>query len=248
MRLALVSDIHGNLPALEAVAADIERRGVDAVVNLGDNLSGPLLPRQTAQFLMARGWPTLAGNHDRALLADNPALRSPADDHALAELTAAELSWLATLPPTLRWSPEVFLCHGTPKSDLQYFFETVESGAVRLAREEEIESRRAGEASPVIACGHTHMPRALRNAVGQLLVNPGSVGLQAYLDDDPPVHVVETGTTDARYAIVEQTAGRWTALLLAVPYDFKSMAVLAGRNGRPDWQHALLSGRAFATA
>ena len=56
MRIALVSDIHGNLPALEAVAADIRRRGADRVVNLGDNLSGPLLPRETAQWLMASGY------------------------------------------------------------------------------------------------------------------------------------------------------------------------------------------------
>ena len=61
MRLALVSDIHGNLPALEAVVADIRRHGVDQVLCLGDNLSGPLLPLETAQFLMASGWPVLAG-------------------------------------------------------------------------------------------------------------------------------------------------------------------------------------------
>ena len=48
MRIAVVSDIHGNLPALQAVVADIARRGVDSVVNLGDSLSGPLLPRETA--------------------------------------------------------------------------------------------------------------------------------------------------------------------------------------------------------
>jgi len=52
MRIAVVSDIHGNLPALEAVVCDFTRRGVDAVVNLGDNVSGPLLPLETAQFLM----------------------------------------------------------------------------------------------------------------------------------------------------------------------------------------------------
>lgn len=50
MRIAFVSDTHGNLTALEAVAADITRRGADRVVNLGDNLSGPLLPRETAQI------------------------------------------------------------------------------------------------------------------------------------------------------------------------------------------------------
>ncbi|MBA4263191.1 MAG: YfcE family phosphodiesterase, partial [Comamonadaceae bacterium] len=53
MRIAFVSDIHGNLPALQAVLAHIARHGVDRIINLGDSLSGPLLPEETAQFLMA---------------------------------------------------------------------------------------------------------------------------------------------------------------------------------------------------
>ena len=53
--IAVVSDIHGNLPALQAVQ-DFQRRGVDGVINLGDSLSGPLLPQQTARYLMASGW------------------------------------------------------------------------------------------------------------------------------------------------------------------------------------------------
>jgi predicted phosphodiesterase len=67
-RIALISDIHGNLAALEAVAADIQKRAVDCVVNLGDSLSGPLLPLETAQLLMAAGWLSLAGNHEQQLL------------------------------------------------------------------------------------------------------------------------------------------------------------------------------------
>lgn len=243
MRIALVSDIHGNLAALEAVADDIARRQVDAVFNLGDILSGPLLARDTARFLMARGWPAIAGNHDRALLAADPRLRSPSDQHALAELGATELSWLASLPPTRRLDVGAFLCHGTPGNDLQYFFETVADGGVRLATAMEIAERRSGETAPLIACGHSHVPRVLRDDAGRLLVNPGSVGLPAYRDDDAPAHVVETGAPDARYAVVENIGGAWQALLVAVPYDYRSMAALAGRNGRPDWQQALLSGR-----
>ena len=68
MRIAIVTDIHGNLPALEAVAADIKRQGADLIVNLGDSLSGPLLPLETAQYLMSAGWLSLAGNHERQVL------------------------------------------------------------------------------------------------------------------------------------------------------------------------------------
>lgn len=83
VRIAIVSDIHGNLAALEAVALDIQRRGVDAVVNLGDSLSGPLLPRETAEFLMAKGWLSLAGNHERQLLTNPPEQRSASDAYPL---------------------------------------------------------------------------------------------------------------------------------------------------------------------
>ena len=68
MRIAAVSDIHGNLFALDAVLADIARRGVYLIVNLGDIVSGPLLPLDTAQRLMALGLPTIRGNHERQVL------------------------------------------------------------------------------------------------------------------------------------------------------------------------------------
>jgi predicted phosphodiesterase len=67
-RIAILSDIHGNLPALEAVIADAEAQGCTGFANLGDSLSGPLWPVETADLLMAQGWPTIAGNHERQLL------------------------------------------------------------------------------------------------------------------------------------------------------------------------------------
>ena len=69
MRLAAVTDIHGNLPALEAVLADVGRSQVGPVVNLGDILAGPLLPVETADRLMALALLTIRGNHERQVLA-----------------------------------------------------------------------------------------------------------------------------------------------------------------------------------
>jgi predicted phosphodiesterase len=111
MRIAIVSDIHGNLPALEAVLRDIGRRGVDRIVNLGDSLSGPLMVRETAQFLMAQDWVQLAGNHERQVLAGSP---GASDEYARSQLGAAALAWMATLEPSLWLSEDVLLCHGTP--------------------------------------------------------------------------------------------------------------------------------------
>lgn len=165
MRIAVLADIHGNLAALEAVVADFTRRGVDAVVNLGDHLAGPLLPRETARFLMARPWTHLAGNHERQMLtAEGP--RGPSDEYALSRLGRAELDWLAALPPTAMFEHDVRLCHGTPGSDTDYFLETAEPGRVRPATPREVEARRGGETAALILCGHTHTPRSVRTARG----------------------------------------------------------------------------------
>ena len=239
MRIAIVSDIHGNLPALEAVLRDIGRRGVDRVVNLGDSLSGPLMVRETAQFLMAQDWAQLAGNHERQVLAGSP---GASDEYARSQLGAAELAWMASLKSSLWLSEDVLLCHGTPDSDVTYFLESVAPDHLRLASITEVDQRLGDVRAELVACGHTHVQRSVRASNGTLIVNPGSVGLQAYDDAHPVFHQVQSGSPDARYAIVEQVAGQWISTLIAVPDDSRAMADLAQRNGRPDWVRALLTG------
>jgi len=243
MRIALVSDIHGNLPALLAVVDDIARRGVDRIINLGDSLSGPLLAAETADYLMQQDWLQIAGNHERQLLHFDPTKGSESDRHALARLTPAMLAWLAQLPTEAHIAQdEVLLCHGTPHSDLQYFLESVETFGARPANAQEVQQRRGGAVAQVICCGHTHVPRLCKTIDGTLIVNPGSVGLQAYDDDHPYPHVIENGSPDARYAIIERSNKDWRAALHCVPYDHESMARLAQENGRPDWAIALRTG------
>ncbi|MBV7542512.1 metallophosphoesterase [Acidovorax sp. sic0104] len=242
MRIALVSDIHGNLAALEAVAADIRQRGADRVVNLGDNLSGPLLPRETAQWLMASDWLSLAGNHERQVLNLRPGKGGPSDQYAHAQLTETEFAWMRSLAHCMHLDDNVLLCHGSPRSDHEYLLETLDGHALRLATPAEIGERvGAHGAVPVIACGHTHVPRAVRRGV-QLLVNPGSVGLQAYSDDHPVDHAVQGGSPDARYALITLRNGHWQAEHIAVPYGHEAMALLAEQRGRPEWAHALRTG------
>lgn len=236
MRIAVLSDIHGNLPALEAVVKDMARRGADQVVNLGDSLSGPLLPKETAQFLMAQNWVHLAGNHERQLL-NLHAHSSPSDTYAHAQLGNAEFAWIATLKPAQAFAEDVLLCHGTPSSDVVGLLETAEQAATS----DEIEERLADTPVGLVLCGHTHVPRSVRRE-SQLIVNPGSVGLQAYEDEHPYPHVVATGSPDARYAIVERVGGEWHASLISVPYKHADMAKLARLRNRSDWEVALLTG------
>lgn len=244
MRIALVSDIHGNLAALEAVVADIQCRGVDEIICLGDNISGPLLPRETAQYLMASGWTILAGNHERQVLSYSPDKGGQSDGYAHAQLTGVEFAWLRSLQPQLKMNSEVFLCHGTPRSDCEHFLESVRDGRLSVASLAEITERIGDVLAPVVACGHSHVPRSVRLPSGQLCVNPGSVGVQAYTDDHPEHYVMELGTPDAHYAVIAKTKSGWAYESYAVPYDHGSMAELAKARGRLDWERALLSGYA----
>jgi putative phosphoesterase len=237
MRFAVVSDIHGNLPALEAVVADLTRRGIDKVVNLGDSLSGPLLPLETCQFLMAQNWIHLAGNHERQIL-EIGTHSGESDKYAHSQLSFKELTWIASLSSVLKFAPDVLLCHGTPSSDHNAFLQTAE----RAATAKEIEVQLGISQEALIICGHTHVPRSVRSISGALIVNPGSVGQPAYADDFPYPHVVETGSPDARYAIMEKHEQEWIPSLISVPYDNKAMARLARLRGRLDWECALLTG------
>lgn len=239
MRIAVVSDIHGNLPALEAVLRDATRRGVDATINLGDSLSGPLLPRETAEFLMTRDWVQLAGNHERQILSSRPEERSAEDVYAHSQLGGAVLAWIASLKPLARFADDVLLCHGTPASDGEYFLETVDPRGIRAASATEIEARLGTADATLVLCGHTHTARVVRSRSSVLLVNPGSVGLPAYDDLRPYPHVVAAGSPDARYAIVERGKEGWSVALIAVPYDHRAMAELARLRGMPGWEHAL---------
>ncbi len=264
-RIAIVSDIHGNLPALEAVWAEIERAAPALVVNLGDIASGPLWPRETVQWLMAREaaepalWRTIAGNHERQALAADLARMGASDACAARALGAPERAWLAALPGTQWLADDVLLCHGTPASDLVYFMETVTPGfgvdghrGVRAASVAELSARaaetpaadaRSGLSASMIVCGHTHVPRAMAVPGGPLVVNPGSVGLQAYDDVHPHPHFVENGSPDARWALVERDRrGAWHVQLRTTPYDWPAAAARAQDNGRGDWADALATG------
>jgi len=241
--IALIADIHGNLPALEAVAADIATRGVSQVVNLGDHVSGPLWPRETAEFLMRQPWVGIAGNHDRQVAFDDPVTHGPSDRYAFGQLTAEHVGWLRALPAGLMLTEhDMLVCHGTPGDDAEYLLETPEHGGLRLASQVEVAARLGNAAARVIACGHSHIPRLVHLPDGTAIVNPGSVGLPAYTDDGPRPHVSETGSPLARYARLEFTGRKLAVTFVAVEYDHARAARQAEANGRPDWAVSLRTG------
>jgi diadenosine tetraphosphatase ApaH/serine/threonine PP2A family protein phosphatase len=237
-KTAVLSDIHGNLPALITTVADAEVRGCTRFLNLGDILSGPLWPAETAAWLMARDWPTIAGNHERQVLSDPPGRMNASDSFTRAALAAAMLDWMAALPATLSLDG-MFLCHGTPASDVTPLTDTLEGDRLRIASEDELVERLAGQGASRVLCGHTHVPRLIELADGRRVLNPGSVGLQAYDDDHPRPYRVENGDPLARYAVIDGEA----ISLHAVAYDHLAAARKAEAERRPDWAIGLATGR-----
>jgi predicted phosphodiesterase len=243
MRFAAIADIHGNYLALEAVIADIRAEGIDEIVNLGDMASGPLDARRTMDALMALDAVHVLGNHDRYLIDRPPEKMSSWDRPAHAQLDAGHLDWLRAVPPTRVFRDRAFLCHATPDNDQVYWLETVlPDGTVRMSSLEAIEQAATDIAQSLILCGHTHIARAVRLGDGRLVVNPGSVGSPGYRDTHPFAHLIEAGTPDARYAILESKGDRWHVTFRHVPYDHDAMAALARRNGQPELASALATG------
>jgi diadenosine tetraphosphatase ApaH/serine/threonine PP2A family protein phosphatase len=107
----------------------------------------------------------------------------------------------------------------------------------------EVDQLLQGTSESVVLCGHTHLPRYIRTPAGRLVVNPGSVGLPAYSDSEPHVHVMETGSPDASYSILESVGGSFLVRHMRVPYRSDLAAARAQAEGRTDWAEWLASGR-----
>ena len=248
-RIALISDVHGNTPALLAVLDAIATDGVEHIVNLGDVASGGVDPRGTLDTLRSRpDILTVRGNHERQLLTLPRERMGPSDRLAYDVLGADDREWLLALPMCREIAPGALAFHGSPDDDLRYLLETVDPDApdgLREASDAEI-VKGLGEAFAdydLYVCGHTHLQRTRVLPEGARVVNPGSVGWPAYDDDAPAPHRVQAGSPHARYTIVERRASGWVVDERAIDYDYDAAIALARANGRPDVAHALRTGR-----
>lgn len=181
MRVAALYDIHGNLPALEAVLGEVREADVDRVVVGGDVVPGPM-PREAIAALLALDLPVqcIRGNGERWVLAR----RSGEESDAVPEQAREVIRWvaerlapdeareLASWPPLLTLEiaglGRVVFCHATPRSDSELF--------TRLTPEERLRPVFEPSRAAVVVCGHTHMPFERR--IGNVgVVNAGSVGM-----------------------------------------------------------------------
>jgi putative phosphoesterase len=181
MRVAAIYDIHGNLPALEAVLDDIRRTGVDRVVVGGDVVPGPM-PRETLARLLDLDMPVefLVGNGDRAVAEEMAGLEPggvPAQfrdliRHSARELAPEHAQLISSWPKTVRIEMDglggVLFCHATPRNDTEIFVRTTTDDRLRPVFE--------GVTAQLVVCGHTHMQ--FDRSVGDIrVVNAGSVGM-----------------------------------------------------------------------
>ncbi|MEJ7812692.1 MAG: metallophosphoesterase family protein [Gemmatimonadaceae bacterium] len=176
MRVAALYDIHGNLPALEAVLHDVHQAGVDHVVVGGDVVPGPM-PRETLACLLDLDLPVqfIHGNGDREVLA--PTGTVPEQFREAMRWNAGQLlpeherelaSWPSTLRVEIPGLGEVLFCHATPRNDTEIF--------TRLTPDDRLVPVFEGLDVPLVICGHTHMQ--FDRTIGRVrVVNAGSVGM-----------------------------------------------------------------------
>ena len=221
MRVAALYDIHGNLPALEAVLADVEREAPDLLVTGGDVASGPF-PRETIALLRDVRLPVahIMGNADRELIAVSGCsdCASAGDDPmaqgslwAAGQLGVAEREFLTGFVPTLTLDIDglgrVLFCHGSPFSD--------EESITLVTSDERLGDILAGVAEQTIVCGHTHS-QFDRSQDGIRVVNAGSVGMP--YEDSPAAYWALLGPD---------------VQLRRTEYDLRRAADLIRRSGWP---------------
>jgi predicted phosphodiesterase len=239
MRLGLISDIHGNLFALETVLAELARERLDELICLGDVAALGPEPGAVLARLQSLGCPVVMGNMDAWLL--SPPDLSGADelDQALvrwhtSQLSDAERAYIRAFPPTIERSlgaERTLLCfHGSPRS----YHDVI----VPTTPDDVVDSMLGGAGAGILAGGHTHLQMVRRHGDAHL-INVGSVGL-------PGVGAATQRNRDVRwaeYAVIEADADSLDISLRRTPLDVERMLTLAQASGMPapaiDWWRAL---------
>lgn len=238
MRVAIISDIHGNLVALGAALADIAGQAVDQIVCLGDvALAGPQ-PREVSQRLRALGYPVVMGNCDAWMLDPPPPDPTKEGDAARLEaierwsteqLTEEDKTYFRSFQPTVSLSlgeGKSLLCfHGTPRS----YGEIIKATTL----DSQLDEVFAGVEADVLVGGHTHA-QLFRRWRGALLLNPGSVGLP--FDGVPPDSGPFPGLHNpawAEYLLLTADGPRLSVDLRRVPYSLDELRRAITASGMP---------------
>lgn len=211
MTTALISDLHGNLTALDAVLADLQSVGAEQVICLGDIAALGPLPNETINRLRERDIKSIRGNHDP--MAGGSPILADLEEWTISRLDEDNLNWLRSLPfslvTTLEEAVDLLCVHGSPLS----FNEQILAGA----SDEELAIAMDGQTCNVLACGHTHL-QLLRRMKRCTVLGVGSVGMpfEKAFDGSQPPRIFPW----AEYALIKAEADKISFELRRITYDF----------------------------
>ena len=244
MRIAIISDIHGNSIALPEVVKDIRNRGADTIINLGDSLYGPLDPKGTYELLVSNDIISLSGNEDRIILENlNKESDSETLEYVKSQIDNPIIEWLKSLPFHIVTDWDMYCCHGTPQSDTDYLLEKLVHDCISIREMHEIDKLLTNIIQNIVVCGHSHISNIVETNC-RLIVNPGSLGLPAYNDDVPIFHRMQNYNPRANYAILNINGNSKSVERFSIDYDYRQAATLAMKNNRSDWAEWIKTGRA----
>jgi len=232
VRVGLISDLHGNCLALDAVLAELEREQLDSIVCLGDVAVGPQ-PHEVLARVRELGCPIVLGNWDAACLDGLPAATAETEEIVNEihgwwsdQLSSDDRAFLRTFVPQLELQldgVDALLFHGSPRSYDDWIFATTP--------DEELDAMLDGHRQPLLVGGHTHL-QLLRRWRESLLVNPGSVGLPFLSWWPDRVRVAPW----AEYAILTVEDGRIHVDLRRTPFDVDKLLSISRSSGMPHAQ------------
>jgi predicted phosphodiesterase len=241
---AIISDIHGNSLALSTVLKDIKSRGIEKIINLGDHFFGALEPEAVAGILRENEMLCISGNTDREILESiDSGFTKDGMDRVKANLSKQSIAWLRSLPKTATCDGLFFVCHGTPESDDEYLLEKVTANGVFVYNDEELLKSIGHIKERIILCGHSHVNRVVYLSNNKIILNPGSVGLPAYLGNGEHRFAMESMTPHAKYAIVHADGDAISIEQVLCAYGWHQASEAARRNGNEKWAQFLLHGR-----
>ncbi|RXK00943.1 metallophosphatase family protein [Arcobacter sp. CECT 8986] len=245
MQIAILSDIKSNVYALQEVIKDIKSRNIEVVLNLGDMFYGPIEPRATYELIRENKFINICGDKDReileaslAQLEENPMLR-----YVYEDLKEDVLYWIQDLQFEKIIGGIYYMIHGTYFDDSQYLLEDISNDNIVPRSDEEIIRLTDDIKATFILCGNSHIPKVHKLNNGQIAINPGSVGLQAFKSDKPSNHIVQNNTPDAAYTILTVDDNQYSVEQVRVKYDFEKAALKALENKKEDWAYALRTGK-----
>jgi putative phosphoesterase len=225
LKVALLSDVHANLPALQEVLREVHRRGAEVILHAGDVLGYNPFPDDVVEAFRGEGVRSILGNHDRAVLSGDTSWFNAQAAAAIqwtrrvaAEATRRYLEGLGTRMETSVGPRSLLMVHGSPRDDDEYLYEDdVGDGIFEAVGAE------------VLVLGHTHVPYVVKRG-NRLVVNPGSVGQPR--DGDPR----------ASFALLDPETV--VAKIVRVEYDVEEVVRAVLRAGLPPFlAHRLKLGR-----